>query len=55
MLSRPLEERKGGMAAANYRCRAATGAAAAAKLLYLIVDDDDAVVVGLASHVCYRN
>lgn len=42
------------MAAANYRCRAATGAAAAAKLLYLIVDDD-AVVVGLASHVCYRN
>ena len=54
MLSRPLEERKGGMAAANYRCRAATGAAAAAKLLYLIVDDD-AVVVGLASHVCYRN
>jgi len=55
MLSRPLEERKGGMAAANYRCRAATGAAAAAKLLYLIVDDDDVDVVGLASHVCYRN
>lgn len=44
------------MAAANYRCRAATGAAAAAaKLLYLIVDDDDVDVVGLASHVCYRN
>lgn len=44
------------MAAANYRCRAATGAAAAAaaKLLYLIVDDD-VDVVGLASHVCYRN
>jgi hypothetical protein len=54
MLSRPLEERKGGMAAANYRCRAATGGAAAAKLLYLIVDDD-VDVVGLASHVCYRN
>lgn len=44
------------MAAANYRCRAATGAAAAAaKLLYLIVDDDVVDVVGLASHVCYRN
>ena len=44
---------KGEMAAANCRCRAAA-AAADAKLLYLIVDDD-VDVVGLASHVCYRN